>query len=149
MLWAFAAIAMAELLTVHLLVALLWSGTAALLLSIAAAATIVWIVITILALPRQPVLVGREDVTMRLGRLREIRVPLADIVAVRTSFPPGFLRQPQILSLALIAYPNVALELRAPLPKASRRRAGVTCIAHRLDDPARFVAALAERGITA
>jgi hypothetical protein len=142
MMWVLVALGCGELLVVHLLVALLWSPMAALVLTLAALAAIAWLVLLIRSMGRLPVLVGEREVVMRAGALKAVTVARSNIAAVETSFPPGFLRRPGVLSLALLAYPNVALELREPL--ASRRRgAAIEWIALRLDEPAAFVAALA------
>jgi hypothetical protein len=93
---------------------------------------------------RLPVLVSRESVVMRAGTLKSINVQCENIVAVATQIPPGFPRRAGVLNLGLLAYPNVALELRRPL--ATRHRGTpVAWVAHRLDDPAAFIAALSAR----
>lgn len=47
------------------------------------------------------------------------------------------MKQRSVLNLALLAYPNLVVDLVAPLPG----RRGITTIVHRLDDPAAFAAA--------
>jgi hypothetical protein len=140
--WVMVALGCGELLVVHLLVALLWSATVAFVLTLATLASIVWLVILIRSFSRLPVLVDDREVVVRTGSLKSVAVPRANIAAVETSFPPGFFGRPGVLNLALLAYPNVALRLREPLA-AKRGRAPVGWIAHRLDEPGGFVAALA------
>lgn len=143
MIWALAALATLELFAVHLLVALLWSHAVAALLSLVTGGSILWLVLLVGSFASRPVLVIEEEVVMRVGTLRSVTVPRSSIEAVETAFPPGFTKAPGVLNLALLAYPNVALRLSAPLPGLSRRGAPVRRIAHRLDDPAAFLSALA------
>jgi len=137
--WAFACIMAIELVVVHLLVSALWSRTAAAILSILSLAALVWTVSFILSLSRLPVLVDRDKVTMRVGTLKSVEVPRDRIAGVRTAWPREALKERTVLNLALINYPNVMLDLEPPL--VTRRRS-LGAIAHRLDDPTAFVAAI-------
>jgi hypothetical protein len=138
--WAFACIMAVELVVVHLLVSALWSRIAAAILSTLSVAALAWTIVFILSLKRRPVQVDEEGVTMRLGSLRSARVPRAQVAGVRTAWPGEALKQRTVLNLALINYPNVMLDLDPPL---LLRRRSVRAIAHRLDDPPGFVAAVA------
>ena len=139
LLWVFAGIATLELFVVHLLVSLVWNQVAALVVSALSVATLVWIILLIRSLKRLPVLVDDDGVTMRVGSLKSVRVPAASIARLRTSWPREELKGRGVLNLALINYPNVMLELDPPLPG----RRPVKAVAHRLDDPAGFAAAVA------
>jgi hypothetical protein len=138
MLWAFVALASIELVVVHLLLAH-WSRTAALILSALSLATIVWLVGVIRGFRRLPVLLTPDALVMRVGALKGAAVPLGDVAGLRASWDAEWLRRRDVLNLALIAYPNVVVELRRPVPIGKR---AVTAIAHRLDDPLAFAAAL-------
>jgi len=142
LLWAFVALAGTEMLVVHLLVALLLSKMVALVLTCMSLATIAWLVILIRSFGRFPVLVGDETVAMRAGFLIRIEIPRASVAAVRGAFTRAELKQPDVLNLALLAFPNLLVELDAPVPHGRRRRP-VRAIAHRLDDPEGFRSALA------
>ena len=137
--WAFACIMAVELVVAHLLVSVLWSRGTAMILSILSLAILVWTVRFILSLKRLPVLVGEQAVTMRLGTLNSVEVPYGRIAGVRTSWSGEALKQRAVLNLALINYPNVMIDLDPPL--VTRRRS-LRAIAHRLDDPAGFAAAV-------
>jgi hypothetical protein len=137
--WAFACIMAVELAVTHLLVSLLWSSTAAAILSGLTFAALIWSVLWIRSFKRLPVMVGDEGVLMRLGSLKSVRVPAAQVAGVRTSWPSGAEKRPGVLNLALINYPNVMLDLDPPLPA---RRRSIQAVAHRLDDPSGFVAAI-------
>jgi hypothetical protein len=142
--WAFACIMAVELVVVHLLVSALWSRMAAVILSILSFAALAWTILFIRSLKRLPVLVDEAGVTMRLGSLKFMRVPLEQVAGVRTAWPGEALRQRTVLNLALINYPNVMLDLDPPL---LARRRSIVAVAHRLDDPSGFVAAI--RGLIA
>jgi hypothetical protein len=127
-----------ELAVVHMLVAALWSHVAAMILSAVSLATLIWTIALIRSLERLPVLVDASGVTMRVGRLKSVYLPAANIAGLRTSFPVALLKRRGVLNLALINYPNLMLELDPPLPG----RRPVHAIAHRLDDPAGFATAV-------
>jgi hypothetical protein len=135
LIWAFACIMAIELAVTHLLVASLWSPTAAGIISALTFAALVWTLLLIRSLKRRPVMVGGGGVLMRLGSLKSVRVPAERIAAVRTSWPGGAEKRSGVLNLALINYPNVMLDLDPPLRT-------VTAVAHRLDDVPGFVAAV-------
>lgn len=139
LLWVFACIMALELVLVHLLVSALWSHVAALILSAISLAALVWTILFIRSLNRCPVLVDGEGVTMRVGALGTVHVPATNISGLLTSWPRERLKQRGVLNYALINYPNIMLELDPPL--ATRRRT-LVAIAHRLDDPAGFAAAV-------
>lgn len=139
LLWVFVAIMTLELAVVHLLVAALWSHVAAAILSVISLLTLIWTIALIRSLDRLPVLVDGMGVTMRLGRVTSKYVPAANIAGLRTSWPGEALKQQGVLNLALINYPNLMLDLDPPLPG---RRSPIIAIAHRLDDPAGFTAAV-------
>lgn len=142
LLWAFVALAGTEMLVVHLLVAVLLSKVVALALTLASLATIAWMVLLIRSFGRLPVIVGDETLVMRTGFLLRIDVPRASVAALRGSFTRAELKQAGVLNLALLAFPNVLIELAAPVPHGRRKRP-VRAIAHRLDDPQGFRSALA------
>jgi hypothetical protein len=138
LLWVFTGIMAVELAVVHLLVAALWSHVVAAILSVVSLVTLVWTIALIRSLDRRPVLVTETGVTMRLGRLKTVHVPATTIAGLRTSVPGEALKQRGVLNLAMINYPNLMLELDPPLPG----RRPIHAIAHRLDDPAGFAAAV-------
>lgn len=137
--WAFACLVTLELFVVHLLTALLWSHVAAWILSALSLATLIWVILLIRSLKRRPVRVDGEGVTMRVGTLKSVRIPLGHLAGLRSAWPREDLRQRGVLNLALINYPNVMLDLDPPLPG---RRHVIRAVAHRLDDPAAFAASV-------
>lgn len=139
LLWVFAFIMTGELLVTHLLVSALWSHVAALIFSAISLAALVWTILFTRSLKRLPVLADAEGVTMRIGFLKSVPVPTASIAGLRTAWPREELKQRGVLNFALINYPNVMLDLDPPLPNGKR---SLKAIAHRLDDPAGFAAAV-------
>ena len=89
---------------------------------------------------RLPVIVGPDEILMRLGSLKPVHVPAGGVASVRTSWPSGAEKKRGVLNMALINYPNVMLDLD-PNFTGTRKRP-LTAVAHRLDDPAGFVAAV-------
>jgi hypothetical protein len=138
MMWVFFGLACTELVVVHFLVAL-WDWRVALALSLVSVSGIVWLGMVIASFRQLPVIVGDHQVLMRAGRLRAVRIPLGEIAEIRMRWDPEEVKGRDVLNLALIAYPNVMLELRRPL--AGRR--AIRRVAHRFDDPAAFHGALA------
>jgi hypothetical protein len=140
--WVLVALAVAELLVVHLLVALLWSRAIALVLTLLTLAAIAGLVAFVRSFRRLPVLVDGERVVMRVGFKPPVEVAMAQVAAVRTDFSAADTKAAGVVNLALLAFPNVLVELRSPVVRGQRKRP-VRAIAHRLDDPAGFRAALA------
>lgn len=141
MMWVLVAIASVELLVTHLLVALLVGWTVALILSALTLASVIWLVAMIASMRRLPVVLDDRTLTMRAGSLREVVVPLERVAGLRESWDAAAVKERSVRNLALISYPNVVVDLKAPL--ADRR--GTRAIAHRLDDPDAFVRALSAR----
>ncbi|HVQ09650.1 MAG TPA: hypothetical protein VMS43_14560 [Allosphingosinicella sp.] len=144
LMWAFACIMAVELAVTHLLVSALWSPAAAAIFSALTLAILVWIIRLIRSFKRLPVMVGPDEILMRLGSLKPVRVPAGRVAGVRTSWPSGAEKKRGVLNMALINYPNVMLDLD-PDFTATRKRP-LTAVAHRLDDPAGFADAVRRLG---
>lgn len=135
--WALVGIMAGELLVVHPLLAH-WTLWGAIALSALSLVVIGWLVLGLLSMPRLPVLVSRDLLVMRAGRIKGARVPMAQVRGLRREWDASALKRRDVLNLALVSHPNVLVDLTGPLPG----RRGVTAIAHRLDDPTGFAAAL-------
>jgi hypothetical protein len=138
MMWVFLALSGIELAVVHLVVSG-FSRTVALALSVVSLAGIAWMVALIVSFGRLPVVIGEGRVLLRVGYLRSIDVPLANIAAIRRHWDGDALKAPGTVNLALIAYPNLLIDLDPPLPG---RRREVRAVAHKLDAPDAFLEAL-------
>ncbi|MDT8757862.1 hypothetical protein MZO42_04060 [Sphingomonas psychrotolerans] len=136
--WVFVGLACTELVVVHFLVAL-WDWRVALVLSLVSLVSVLWLIGVIRSFRRLPVVIGEGRVRLRAGRLKTIDVPLDQVAEIRTQWPGEDLKTREALNLALIAWPNIVIELRTPRPG----RRAIRRIGHRFDDPAAFQTALA------
>ena len=134
--WALVAVGIVELTVTHLLVAL-WSHSAALLLSLVTLGGLGWLVRGLLTIKHRPVLLYRDRLVLRAGTIGRVDIPLSNIAGLRPSIEREAMKRRSVLNLALLAYPNLVVDLIAPLPG----RRGIVTIVHRLDDPAAFAAA--------
>jgi hypothetical protein len=141
MMWIFLGLATTELLVVHFLLAL-WRPWVAALVSALTLPTLIWLIATIASFRRLPVVLNGDCLLMRTGRLRNVSVPLASIAGFRTSWTGDDLKRAEVFNMALIAYPNIWIDLSAPV---QGRRGPVRSVAHKLDDPAAFRSAVTER----
>jgi hypothetical protein len=138
MMWVLLALAGAELLVVHFLLAL-WSPGVAMFVSVLTLAGMIWFAALIASFRRLPVLIEGDTLTMRVGRLRVFRLPFTAIAGLRPSWTGDDLKRRNVSNLALIAYPNIWIDLVDPVVG---RRGSIIAIAHKLDDPQAFSAAL-------
>ncbi|MEG3165956.1 hypothetical protein U1701_15265 [Sphingomonas sp. PB2P19] len=145
MMWVLVALCSIELIVDHLVLMHWYPGVAA-ILSVATLSGLVWLVRVILSFRRLPVLLTEDRIVMRVGTLREVVVPLASVKALPTDWTAESLKARGVVNLALIAYPNIVIELDPPI--VGERRT-ITTVAHRLDDPAAFTAALNAVGAAA
>lgn len=139
MMWAFLSIAVCELAVVHFLIAL-WSHSVAVIISLITVPVLIWLVRAIASLRTMPSTISDSVVTFRAGRMKSVAVPLSQIAGQRSVFSAEEMKDEGVLNLALIAHPNVLLDLAFPI---LRKRRAYHTVAHRLDDPAAFTTALA------
>lgn len=137
MMWMLVLISGVELLVVHFLVSF-WNTTAAFFLSAVTLAAIAWIVALIRSMKRLPVWIGNGHLAMGVGSIKRVETPLTNVADIREAWSAEDLKTRDVLNLALIAYPNVVIDLIEPL----RGRRPIRAIAHRLDDAPAFVAML-------
>lgn len=143
MLWVFASLASIELIIVHLLVSLKWPA-AAWALTLMTLASLVWLVRFITSFKRCPHNIDGGRLHLRMGSLRTISVPLSHVAAVRSQWPSGDEKVPGSVNLVPVAFPNRLVDLDPPI---AGRRGPLSSVAIRLDEPERFDAALAARGV--
>ncbi len=142
LLWVFTSLACLELLGVHLFLSLTWPWLAWPLTALSGV-TIFWLVRWIRSWKRLPHRLSGDALTLHMGSLRSMTVPLAKIEMIHTLVSDAVMKTPGTVRLVPVAYPNRLIRLTAPL--ADRRK--TRQIAIRLDDPAAFDAAMGERGI--
>ncbi|GAA4222358.1 hypothetical protein GCM10022253_30670 [Sphingomonas endophytica] len=142
MMWMLVALMAVEMLVVHALLAFWWPRVA-LVLTLVSLGTMAWLVRAIRSFRHLPVLIDGDRLVLRAGRLRSVTVERARIVGLRaTEWTHAETRAREVLNLALIAFPNVWIDLAEPLAIGRRR---IVAVAHRLDDPAAFAAALSSQ----
>lgn len=136
-------LAIAETLVVHLIAVAVWGWRVAIVLGILDLSLVMALIALLRAIRRSPVTIADGLLTMRVGRLKAIAVPLAQVSGLRESWDGAALKRRDVSNMALATWPNVLVELNAP---TRFRRREITAIAHRLDDPAAFTAALGRQG---
>lgn len=139
MMWVLVAIGCVEFVVVHFLIAM-WHPGVAIMLSIVSLASIAWLVLQIRSFARLPVEIGGGRLVMRVGRIRGIDIDLANIAGLREHWDATALKDRSVMNLAMVAYPNVVVDLVEPVHVGRTRL--IRAVAHRLDDPAAFVVAL-------
>ena len=132
-------LAIVETLVLHVIAVALWGWPIAIALGLLDLSAIAALVGLLRAIRRHPVTIGDGVLTMRLGTLKVIRVPIDRIAGLRPTWDAAALKQKGVANLALATYPNVVIDLAEPV--IVQRRA-IHAIAHKMDDPAAFVAAL-------
>jgi len=146
MLGVLLSLAIAETLVLHLVALAIWGWKVALVLGVLD----LWVVVTLIRLLRSfkrlPVTIDDGRLTMRAGYLMTIAIEVDNIAGLRSDFDRAAIKRKDVANCALIAWPNVLIDLRHPIEV--RRRRIISHVAHRLDDPAAFHAAIArlERG---
>lgn len=137
--WLMLGLSSIELIVVHLMVGSLVGRVPALILSAVTVVIVGWLVIGVASMRRLPVQLDAELLIMRAGLLKRVDIPTASIAGVRSDWGGASLKNGGTVNLALIAYPNVLVDLDPPL---QRRRRSVHAVGHRLSDPAAFTRAI-------
>lgn len=143
-LWALTAILVVEMAVVHFLLSR-WSGAAALALGLLSGASLVSIVALILSFRSRPVILARDGLRVRAGFLIDAHVPIDEIAFAQSGFAPADYMPGGLFKANLLNSPNIVVLLRRdvdlPGPFGKTRR--VHAVALALDEPARFLAAIA------
>ncbi len=145
MMWAIFALSFAEVAVVHLMLGF-WYPRAALILTAISLVFVIWLGWAIASFKTMPVELGETILVMRAGRFKTIAVPVDAIAEVIADPTRETIDAAGTLDLALIAHANVLVTLKTPIPRPGLMpRKPVRAIAHRLDDPAAFIAELRRR----
>jgi hypothetical protein len=139
-------IAIAETLVLHIVALAVWGRKVALVLGALDLSVIVTLIRLLRSFKRWPVTIEAGRLVMRAGHMLAIPIEADNIAGLRSDFDRAAIKRRDVANLALIAWPNVLIDLHRPI-KVRRRRI-ISHIAHRLDDPAAFHVAVAqlERG---
>lgn len=145
MMWTLFSIALCELLLTHFLVSL-WFPRFALGLSALTLAGVVWLGLAIRRFRKCPVEIDATHLHLHTGTLLTCSFPLDAVAGLRENFDAATIKQPGVLRMSLIAYPNIWIDLARPIDaSAIGGRRLVRAVTHRLDDPQGFANALGRR----
>lgn len=133
-------IAIVEMVVVHLVVVMLFGWIAAVVVGVLDLSLVIALIGLLRSFRRLPVTLSDGVLTMRAGYLRSVAVPVGQIAGLRQSWDAAAIKDRGVLNLALASWPSVVIDLREPV--VTRRRS-IRSIAHKLDDPAAFHAAIA------
>jgi hypothetical protein len=134
-------LAIVEMLVVHLVVVALLGWSAAIVIGaidLVAVLSLIWL---LRSFRRRPVTLADGVLMLHAGYLQSITVPIGQIAGLRATWDAAAIRDRRLLNLALIAWPSVVIDLKAPIVLRHGRQ--VQAVAHKLDDPAAFHAAIA------
>lgn len=132
-------LALIDTLVVHLVAVAVWGWTVALMLGAIDIAAVVALLRLLHMIRRRPVTLRNRILTMRLGNLKVVPIPVSHVQGLRAQWDAALLRAPSSLNLALATWPNVVIALDPPIFYRRRR---ITVVAHKLDDVAAFSAAI-------
>jgi hypothetical protein len=134
-----------EMASYHLLLGH-WSRTGAIVMFVLSDVGLVYLVGLIKSFRFRPILLTPAGVRVRAGFLIDRTIPYDAIDAIAPDIVGDEVRAATTLNAALLAWPNIVLRLRVPLPQGGwRDRPPFTAVAFRLDDPEPFVRLLAWR----
>lgn len=136
-------LAIVEMLVVHLVAVALWGWRVALVLGLLDLSVVVALIALIRSFRRLPVRIEHGRLTMCAGSLKSITVDMSQIAGLRGQWDAAAVKRRDTLNLALIAWPNIVIDLKAPVVCGRRQ---IVAIAHALDEPLAFHAAIAALG---
>lgn len=139
MLSVFLALALLETGVVHLLVAAWWGTIAAIVCASVDLSMVVTLIALLRSIGRRPVTLEGRRLTLHMGFLRRAELDVDDIAGFRERWSNADLKAPDMLNMALLAWPNIVFDLAAPIDHKGK---AINAIAHSLDDPAGFRAAI-------
>lgn len=134
-------IAIVEMCVVHLVVVALFGWTVALVVVVLDLSLVIGLALLLRSFRRLPVTIADGVLTLRAGLLKSVVVPVGQIAGLRASWDAAALKQRGVVNLALVSWPSAVIDLDPPV--LTRRGRQVHAVAHKLDDPAAFHAAIA------
>lgn len=79
----------------------------------------------------RPITLSEGVLTLRTGGRMTMAIPVDRIAGLRDHWSAEDLKASHVLNMALLTWPNIVLDLTAPV---ARRRKAITAIAHCVDD---------------
>ena len=128
-------LACVEAFVVHIVAMAYWGWKIAVglgLLDISFVVALIWL---LRSFKRCPIMLQDDRLIMRTGVRLRVAVDVDNIAGFRATWSAGDIKAPHVLNMALIAWPNIVIDLHRPI---LRRRKSITTIAHCVDDPAAF-----------
>jgi hypothetical protein len=132
-------LAVVETMVIHVVAVALWGWTVALVFGIFDLSLVAALIGLLRSIHRCPVTIADGMLTMRVGALKQVEIPLGQVAGLRQSWDAKSLKQRGVVNFALGSWPNVVVDLSRPV---RLRRREVHAIAHKLDDPAAFASAI-------
>lgn len=132
-------LAIVETAVLHILAMALWGWRVAIVLGVLDLSLVAALFGLLRAIRRHPVTLDETVLTMRVGKLKVVPIPLERIAGLRASWDAAALKRRGVANLALATWPNVVVDLAAPV-RVGRRE--IVAVAHKLDEPERFTTAL-------
>jgi hypothetical protein len=135
-------LAIVETMVIHIVAVAVWGWTVALVFGILDLSLVAALIRLLRSIRRCPVTIANGMLTMRVGALKRVDIPLVQVAGLRQSWDAEALRQKGVANFALGSWPNVVVDLSHPVRV---RRRDIQTIAHKLDDPAAFADAIGAR----
>lgn len=132
-------LAIVETAVLHIVAMALWGWRVAVALAVLDLSFVVALIGLLRAIRRYPVSIADGVLTMRVGRLKIIPIPLDRIGGLRAQWDAAALKQRGVANLAIATWPNVMIDLTKPV-RVGRRE--IHAVAHKLDDVAAFTDAI-------
>lgn len=135
-----------ELAVYHLLIGH-WSQNTAIVMFIISGLGFIYLVGVIKSFRFRPILITPEGIHIRAGILIDRFIPFEALKGIQTSFVGEQIRDAANMNTALLAWPNILLQLHDPLPRQSflKRKEPFNTISFRLDNPEPFIRILQSR----
>jgi len=133
------ALALIESCAVHVIAMAHWGWPVALPLGLFDLSLFVLLAALLRSFRTRPITLTDGMLTLRTGSRMAIDVPVDRIAGFRDHWSADDLKAPTMLNMAMLSWPNIVLDLNAPVP---RRRKAITSIAHCVDDLPAFRNAL-------
>ncbi|MGR6330484.1 hypothetical protein ACU5AX_15590 [Sphingomonas sp. XXL09] len=118
-----------------------FSARAAMILAVIGGLSLLYLVGVIRSLRLRPVLLTPTGIHLRVGTLADRVIAIEEIAAIEAEPAGDRVRARDTLNVGLLAWPNLLLRLREPVPRRGLfgPKPPIAAIAFRLDDPAPFV----------
>jgi hypothetical protein len=133
------ALALIESAVVHIVAVAYWGWKVALALALFDGSLVIMLAGLLRSFRTMPIVLADGVLLMRTGKRLSVSIPVENVRSLRAHWSADDLMAPNVLNMALAAWPNVVIDLKQPV---QRRRRAITTVAHCVDDPVGFRLAL-------